>query len=83
MDIGIINLDNIAIKPLPISPTTPNKYKVDAKVAANRECNKNNGGAINKNVNSNGSVIPANIAVIAVGTIKDNVSFFFSGKAVA
>ena len=64
-------------------PTTPKINIVVAIVAAKNACTANNTGAINKNVNSNGSVIPEIIAVNTTGINNPAVNFFFSGFAVA
>ena len=79
---GIQFLASKSIKPPPISPTTPNAYMVVAIVAAKAACTANNGGDTNKNVNSSGSVIPANTAVKVAGITKARTFFLFSGFAV-
>ena len=43
----------------------------------------NSGGAMNRKVNSMGSVTPQKMAVRVMGMSSDNSSFFFSGLAVA
>ncbi len=73
----------LEIIPLPKSPLIPIKYCAVANDAAKTECTANITGAINKNVNSIGSVIPANIAVKVTGIINPNTSFFLFSFAVA
>ena len=69
----------VAIKsstPPPILPTTPNPYISVSIVAASSACNTNKNGAINKKVNSSGSVIPATTAVSVAG-INNAATFYF------
>ena len=78
LNIGI-QFRNIKSKnPPPKFPTTPNIYINVDIVAANTACNPNNTGAINKNVNSSGSVIPETIAVNKTGNNNPATFFFFS-----
>ena len=49
---------------------------------ANTQCTTYNAGATNKNVNSNGSVIPVNKDVNAADTNKLPTIFFLLGAAV-
>ena len=48
-------------------PTTPNAYIKVSIDAAKTACKTNKYGAMNKNVNSNGSVIPTTTAVNVAG----------------
>ena len=82
MKSGIQFIAAISISPDPIFPTTPNAYITAAIVAAKTECIANRKGAINRNVNSNGSVIPTKTAVSAAGIRSPATTFFFSGRAV-
>ena len=63
--------------PPPMLPTNPNPYIIVSIVAASKACNTNKYGAINKNVNSNGSVIPATTAVSVAG-INNAATFYDS-----
>lgn len=64
------------------TPITPAKYITVDKHAANIACTTNNGGAINKKVNSIGSVTPHITAVIVTGINNPATFFLFSGLAV-
>lgn len=66
-----------SIIPPPKLPDTPKANSAAAKVAAKIACTTNSIGATNKNVNSKGSVIPANIAVKVAGINKPATIFFF------
>ena len=55
-------------------PTTPNAYIKVSIDAAKTACKTNKYGAMNKNVNSNGSVIPTTTAVNVAGI--SNATFY-------
>ena len=59
------------------------RYIVVDKHAANTACTTHNAGAINRNVNSIGSVTPQKIAVKVIGINRPIIFFLFSGFAVA
>ena len=79
---GIQFNDAISITPPACIPTIPAIYIVVESVAASKACTINSHGAINKNVNSIGSVTPQNIAVKVIGINNPRVFFLFSGFAV-
>src|SRR5699024_2548903 len=69
--------------PPPKFPTKPNPYINVSIVADNNACNTNKYGAINKNVNSSGSVITTTVAVNVAGISNDAILFLFSFGVVA
>ena len=73
----------ISIRPPANTPTQPTMLIAMASRAASTQWTMNSGGAMNRKVNSMGSVTPQKMAVRVMGMSSDNSSFFFSGLAVA
>src|SRR5699024_12456225 len=75
---GIQFVATKSIRPPPKCPTIPTLYIINAIVAVRTACNTNKYGAINRKVNSNGSVIPASTAVNVAGINNAATFFLFS-----
>src|SRR5699024_3280327 len=75
---GIQFVATKSIRPPPKCPTIPTLYIINAIVAVRTACNTNKYGAINRKVNSNGSVIPATTAVNVAGINNAATFFLFS-----
>ena len=79
---GIKVSELISIIPPENIPTTPKAFMIVDIQAASTACTKNNGGAINKNVNSIGSVTPQKMAVRVIGIKRLKSCSLLSGFAV-
>lgn len=72
----------ISIRPPENTPTMPNRFMVVDRHAARIQCTTNSAGAMNRNVNSMGSVTPQTIAVSTMGISSAFSCVFFSFFAV-
>ena len=72
----------ISMRPPANTPTQPTRFMAMASREASKQWTMNSGGAMNRNVNSMGSVTPQKIAVRVMGMSRESSSFFFSGLAV-